>query len=244
MAGFNSRQQACKMSRMSDEENAALAIKTGIEQVLAPLHQLLDKLRGPAATTVGLSLDDSAKVWRFKRKIHLLEEVRRQVEQTGADIRPIATRLFFPVLEAASIEDDDEMQTRWAALLANEATNVGSVHPSFIDILRQLAPDDARLLDRLCDDCEMRKSRRVRPTGKYFGDDEMERILESHEDSLENLVRLGLIQSEYEIEDRNKWAERGQPVLPPVDLNSWYELSDFAVRFVQACRAPRGKVQT
>ncbi len=136
------------------------------------------------------------------------------------------------------------MQTRWAALLANEATKVGSVHPSFIDILRQLAPDDARLLDKLCDACELQKSRKVGPTGKYSSDLEMGRILESHENSLENLVRLGLIQSEYEIEDRNKWAERGQPFLPPTDLNSWYELSDFAVRFVQACRAPRGKVQT
>jgi hypothetical protein len=217
---------------MNGEDNAELVIKTGIEQMFVPLHQLLDKLLGPAATEVGLTLGDSVKVWRFKRQIRMLQELKRLVEHPGKDIKPIATRLFFPVLEAASIEDDDNMQTRWAALLANEATNVGSVHPSFIDILRQLAPDDARLLDKLCDACERNKSPKVRPTGDMSHDLEMESILQSHEDSLENLVRLGLIQSEYEMQNR------GYRDLPPTDLNSWYELSDFAVRFVRACRAP------
>src|SRR4051812_10152986 len=119
--------------------------------MFVPLHQLLDRLLVPAATDVGLAIGDSVKVWRFKRQLRLLQEVKRLIEHSGADIKPIATRLFFPVLEAASIEGDDEMQTRWAALLANEATNVGYVHPSFIDVLRQLAPQDAGLLDKLCD---------------------------------------------------------------------------------------------
>jgi hypothetical protein len=87
---------------MSDEENAAIVIKTGIEQMFVPLHQLLDRLLGPAANEVGLTLGDSAKVWRFKRQIRLLREVKRLIEHTSKDIKPIATRLFFPVLEAAS----------------------------------------------------------------------------------------------------------------------------------------------
>ncbi len=82
---------------MTDEENAALAIKTGVEQLFIPLHQLLDKLLGPAATEVGLSLGDSVKVWRFKRQVRLLQEVQRLVEKTNKEIGPIATRLFFPV---------------------------------------------------------------------------------------------------------------------------------------------------
>ena len=35
------------MVRMSDEENAALVIKTGVEQLFVPLHKLLDTLLGP-----------------------------------------------------------------------------------------------------------------------------------------------------------------------------------------------------
>ena len=224
---------------MTDEENAALVVKTGIEQLFVPLHQLLEKLLGPAATELGLSLGDSTKVWRFKRQIRLLQEVERLVEQTGKDIKPIATRLFFPVLEAASIEDDDEMQTRWAALLANEATSVGSVHPSFIDILRQMAPDDARLLDKLCDRCELKQNRRIRPTGDISNDMEMAKLIKHSEESFDNLVRLGLIQADYDMDDREPRIRiAGGHAFTAAELKSWYELSEFAVRFVRACREP------
>jgi hypothetical protein len=220
---------------MTDEDDAALVIKTGIEQMFVPLHQLLDKLQGPAAAEVGLSLGDSVKVWRLKRQVRLLQEVKRLLEHTCKDIKPIATRLFFPILDAASIEDDDEMQTRWAALLANEATNSGVVHPSYIEILRQLAPGDAQLLDRLCDWCERHKIHRI--TNRYSipineRDREMVAILESCGTSLENLIRLGLIQSGYNM------PNRGYETNVPSDLDSWYEVSEFALRFVRACRAP------
>jgi hypothetical protein len=219
---------------MTDEDDAALVIKTGIEQMFVPLHQLLDKLLGPAAAEVGLSLGDSVKVWRLKRQVRLLQEVKRLLEHTGKDIKPIATRLFFPILDAASIEDDDEMQTRWAALLANEATEIGLVHPSYIDILRQLAPSDTRLLDKVCDWCEQHKTHRI-TTGYSVplseSDLEMDTILKSHGNSLENLVRLGLIKSEYEMTDPSFFRDVS-------DLESWYELSQFALRFVHACRAP------
>jgi hypothetical protein len=197
-------------------------------------------LLGPAASEVGLTLSDSVKVWRLKRQLRLIQEVKRLIEESSKDVKPIATRMFFPVLEAASIEDDDDMQTRWAALLANEATEGGSLHPSYIEVLRQLAPSDARLLDKLCDACERNKSRKIRPTGKISDDFEMGRILEAHEDSLQNLVRVGLVQSDYEMDDREPRVRisGGHAFPAPQYLTSWYELSDFAVRFVRACRAP------
>jgi len=217
---------------MSDEE---IVIKTGIEQMFAPLQRLLDQLLGPAATEVGLSLNDSVKVWRFKRQLRLLQEVKRLVDESGKEVKPVATRLFFPVLEAASIEDDDEMQTRWAALLANEATDVGSVHPSYLDVLRQLAPADARLLDKLCDWCKRNNNRRQLFSGDYIHgkDRDIDEILKSGGNSLDNLVRLGLVQTEYNLDQQ--YSEEGRI---PLDLQSWWFLTDFAVRFVSACRAP------
>jgi hypothetical protein len=149
--------------------------------------------------------------------------------------------VFFPVLDAASIEDDDEMQTRWAALLANEATSVGSVHPSFIDILRQMAPDDARLLEKLCDRCELKQNRKVRPTGDITSDFEMAKLIKPSEQSFDNLIRLGLIQADYDVDRREPRVRiaGGQVFTEPAELKSWYELSDFAVRFVKACRSPK-----
>lgn len=223
---------------MSDEDGAALVIKTGIEQLFAPFHDLLDKLLGPAATEVGGGLADSVKVWRLKRQLRLLQEVQRMLDHSGSDIKPVATRLFFPALEAASIEDDDEMQTRWAALLANESSEPGSVHPSFIEILKQLSPEDARLLDKIHDWCESRKTRRIEwatQTVEHARRDEA---------ALQNLIRLGLARSDYELFQDNKHLKivGGNPqVFWTPKLKEDYELSDVAVSFVQVCRAPKAK---
>jgi hypothetical protein len=152
-------------------------------------------------------------------------------------MKPVATRLFFPVLESASIEDDDEMQTRWAALLANEAICVGSVHPSFIETLKQLAPDDARLLDRIFDSCKTRRTRTIEwsvvfPPGQRRQLDE---------EGFENLVRLGLVALDYDLIEGGKQLKllgsHAQVVSNP-KLKEDYILSDVAVRFVEACREP------
>jgi Abortive infection alpha/Protein of unknown function (DUF2806) len=223
---------------MSDEDGPALVIKTGIEQLFAPYHDLLDKLLGPAATEVGGGLADSVKVWRFKRQLRLLQEVQRMLDDSRSDIKPVATRLFFPVLDAASIEDYDELQTRWAALLANESLEPGSVHPSFIEILKQLSPEDARLLDRIHDWCESRKTRRIEWANQTIGQARRE------EAALQNLIRMGLVRSDYELFQDNKHLKivGGQPqVFWTPKLEEDYELNDLDVSFVQACRAPKAK---
>ena len=231
---------------MSDEESATLAIKVALETVSEPFRKLLDQLLGPAATEVGLSLGDSAKVWRFKRQIRLFQEVKRLVDQSGEDIKPIAPRLFFPILEAASVEDDDDMQSRWAALLANAATT-NSVHPSFIEVLRNLAPDEARLLDKLYDACKLKNTSRVRPWVDSISIAEQTRRRsagENPEDAFANLVRLGLIQASYEMIDRPTALKivGGHPqIIGRSELKEESELSEIAFKFVRACRAPNLK---
>jgi hypothetical protein len=227
------------MMGMNDEENAALVIRSGIEQAFLPLQKLVDQLLGPAATEIGLSLGDSLKVWRAKRRIHLFQKVQRFVNQSGADIKPVATRLFFPILEAASIEDDDEMQTRWAALLANEALATGSVHPSFIDILKQLAPEDARLLDKVFDWSEAHPGHPL----QWWLIDRKQQQGETNEVPVSNLVRLGLIVSDYTLmegEKKLKFVGTSPQVVSTPELGQRQKLSAVAINFVKACRGPRG----
>lgn len=51
------------------------------------------------------------------------------------------------------MQDDEDIHTRWAALLANAAASPELVHPSYIEVLRQLSPKDAELLDQFFDQC-------------------------------------------------------------------------------------------
>jgi hypothetical protein len=224
---------------MSEEENAALVVKEGMKQIFAPYHDLISKLLGPAATEVGLSWGDSVKVWRLERQLRLLKEVKRMLDVTSGEIKPIAPRLFFPVFEAASIEDDDEMQTRWAALLANEATSFESVHPSFVEILKQLAPADAQLLDKIFDWCESRHTRTI----EWWMVTPLSQRQQRDEEALANLVRLGLVVSDYNLvagQKQLKFVGGQAEVLATPKLKEDSQLCDVAIRFVKACRAPVG----
>ena len=228
------------MSGMTDEQNAALVIKEGVAQLFRPFQYLLERLLGPAATEVGLSFGDSLRVWRLRRQIHLLEKVKKMTD--GRNIKTIAPRLFFPILEAASIETDDDMQSRWAALLANEAINSDSVHPSFLEILKQLAPADARLLDKLYDWCISHNTSIVE---WWRGSPALET---GEDESLGILFRLGLIEPDYELisgEQRTKiWGGHPQTFSEKPKLKDEYLLTNIAFRFVEACRVPTSQAKS
>ena len=62
-------------------------------------------------------------------------------------------KLLFPLLEGASLEENEDLHTMWAALLANAAAtdDTNRVRPGFIASLRQLSPDEALILTYIYD---------------------------------------------------------------------------------------------
>ena len=124
------------------EEEAALELsKEGVKNLLDPVKDLLQRLLGPAATEIGLGWGDSFRVWRLKRVVRLLEEVRQVVSDAGLDLKPVSPRLLFPILEAAPLQDDEDLHQRWVALLTNAASTAhdSDMLPCFPDILRRKA---------------------------------------------------------------------------------------------------------
>ena len=71
----------------------------------------------------------------------------------GFEPRQIPIKALFPLLDGASLEDDDSMQDRWAALIANAANPAASVDvkPAFAGILKSLSPQEAGLLSAIYD---------------------------------------------------------------------------------------------
>lgn len=91
---------------------------------------------------------------RFKTQVKILEKAQAMLDAANLSGHAVPAKTLVPLLELCSLEkeDDDEMQTRWAALLANAATEEqpGSiVLPSFSQILSELSPLEARMLDWL-----------------------------------------------------------------------------------------------
>src|SRR5207302_952664 len=135
--------------------------------------------------------------------LSMLQKTERMLKDAGISPKAVPPRLFLPILENGSVEDDEDLNSRWAALLTNAAMSPGSVHPSYIEILRQLTPQEATLLDKLYDACESKRTRKVWPWVDPISYAERKRRIrsgENPEESFQSLIRLGLIQADYELD--------------------------------------------
>jgi hypothetical protein len=227
-----------------EEEQALELAKEGVKNLLEPVKDLLQRLLGPAATEIGLSWGDSFRVWRLKRVVRLLEEVRRVASDAGLDLKPVAPRLLFPILETASLQDDEDLHQRWVALLTNAAsTELGNnMLPCFPDILRQLTSEEARFLDRAYDEATRDSEKRRAEIMEKNPGVSVEaagtlgispRMLGSvHPVMIENLERLMLVTR---IAVPLSFDDKVQHSFPPA--NHLF-VSEFGKAFIRACRLP------
>ena len=133
------------MSVMGD----VLGVGKVVEKLVEPIADIIKKVAGPAAEEIGLTLQDSIKVYRAKRQYRLFEKMRDFVKEAGYEPRHIPLKILLPSMDYASVEEDEDLHTAWATLLANAADpNVESVSPAFPEILRQMSPHEARLLSQ------------------------------------------------------------------------------------------------
>jgi hypothetical protein len=134
---------------MTDDADLVKAGTQGaVEGLLQPYASLISSLLGPAADEFGLMLRDHVRVFRARRMARLFQKTKEMVDGGQIDVLPIPLKLFLPIVDTASLEEDDELQDRWAALLINSS---GSAMPAAPDILRQLTKEDVFLL-QLCFD--------------------------------------------------------------------------------------------
>lgn len=97
--------------------------------------------------------EDKLRYARWERQIRLRARAEEFLKEMGleAPSRAIPMKLAIPLIHAASLEEDDGIQDRWAALLTN-AANADSnieVQRAFISILEELSPLEAKILDEI-----------------------------------------------------------------------------------------------
>jgi hypothetical protein len=233
---------------MVDPVNAALAKKA-----LPPVDGLIQRIAGPLADEIGESLAIIARPYRIKLSLKMFQKTQRMLEEAGISPQAVPPRLFLPMVEAASIENDEDLHTRWAALLANAATSPDSVHPSYIEVLKQLTPTEARLLDALYKLAKGKRWKKVETTA--VTEEEFKAAGPRLFTWFSNLIRLGLIQISFDIDSRSREITVR---VPNVDMSKYpgyagveaegyfdgeleetYLFTDFAVDFVNACHPPK-----
>lgn len=107
---------------------------------------------GPIEQGMGI-FEDKLKYMRWERQVRLMQRAEQLLLEAGLTrpTRAIPLKLAVPLLEAASLEDDDYMQDLWARLLVN-AANVAShvsLRRAYIAVLEQLTPLEAFILQKI-----------------------------------------------------------------------------------------------
>jgi hypothetical protein len=135
---------------MADETDL---VTSTVEVIVKPIADLIQKLAGSAAEEIGLTLQDSIKVYRAKRQIKLLEKVADVVNKRGLTPSEVPLKILLPVMDNASVEADEDLHSAWAALLVNAADPItgSGILPCFVEILKQLSGGEAIFLGAVYD---------------------------------------------------------------------------------------------
>ena len=126
-------------------EATAEATKEGIQAS----RELAHFISGPFRELVGM-FEDHLKVVRFERLIRLMDRVRNILVEKGlpGPTRKIPLSIAVPLLESATLEQNDDLQEIWARLLVNggDASSGIELRRAFVSVLVEMTTLDVRNL--------------------------------------------------------------------------------------------------
>jgi Abortive infection alpha len=105
---------------------------------------------GPAKATGSLfALPINERL--FRNLAHATVKAKRILSELGLSPREVPLSIIHPMLQAASLEEDPDLQGVWANLLANAADprELSPLAPSFATILKDLTAREAKFLNGL-----------------------------------------------------------------------------------------------
>jgi len=192
-------------------QEVAKATKKGLE-VAEKLGGFFAKVLGEPVETAAGILGDKLRFMRWERQIRIVdraEEINSKRGISGKEI-PVPPKLAIPIIENASLEENDYLQDLWVKLLSSAQGHEtsGSVRAAFIDIIKQLEVIDVRLLNLIFNSYSKAVSENVitpesSPTKVAFPKTEIIKHLgiseKIYENSVDNLMRVRCLCSEVKI---------------------------------------------
>ena len=212
-------------------------IAEALEKATKECRELMLRLLGPAADAAGERLADWVSAARSKNFERVVQEVLQRLHAAQIEPKPVKLNILVPILQYSSLENDNELVSKWSGLLASAAAGQ-SVHPSYPKILAELTPEEARLLD-LTDHWNEKLSAVAKP-GQTS--DEILKLTGLNGHLL--LERTGLTKeflgaSMFALETRHGLIHfYGQKWRPDLDQLWQTRLTPFGEHFLEACRGP------
>ncbi|MCH8011798.1 MAG: DUF4393 domain-containing protein [Candidatus Marinimicrobia bacterium] len=159
---------------------------------------LADITRQPAKELGGL-LADHVRYFRFKTQLKILKKAKKFHGFFGCKPQEVPLKFIANLLDNCSWEENEDMQTRWAALLANAANQGESTtdYVTYVELLRQLTPIQAMCLEVMYEERDYPARLYSRQLPSYQSAHTLKLALSIADDQLhvlfDSLMRLNLI---------------------------------------------------
>jgi hypothetical protein len=179
-------------------------------------------------------LSDTIKSWRLINQIKILHKTKELCDRHNIPLNTVNLKFLVPMIESSSLEEEETMQNRWAALLANAVKNEANANPNYIDILKQITPKEASILDGIYFESLAEVDYKKRNTLQFSKKSIMRAISLKEEEFdliLDNLFRLNLCR----MTASHGGVKIGDhPIM--VQTKDIFELTSLGFSFVQACQ--------
>ncbi|MBD2730471.1 DUF4393 domain-containing protein [Nostoc sp. FACHB-892] len=126
----------------------ALTVKGDIYKFISKVFEGVD---GIAIETV----INEVRCFNAKRTAKALEEIYEKLNNAGVEPKKVPTKTLIPILENISLEEDEILSEKWSKLLESSIKGI-FIHPSYIDILEKISPNDAKVLDIIFKEVEIK----------------------------------------------------------------------------------------
>lgn len=166
------------------------------EQAIVAIADYIDQTSGGLVTNALGLVADRVKYWRIKQALSLKEKTEKLLQERGVnEPRSVPAKFLLPLLDAATVEEDDDLHTRYATLLANARDpNFKSGTPKYyVSILSELEPFDMLLLDKIFDAAPLVSNNNYVVLNKLSEAVHVDQML--CKISVRNLMRLGLVRA-------------------------------------------------
>lgn len=118
------------------------------KQILDKTEKFVSTIFGPSAKEFGELFADKVRYRRLKNQVDIFSKTIKMLEGSGLEAKELNLRTLIPLIEKSSIEDDPNLQDRWAKLIANICSSPETgLEPRLINTLSNLSSTEANILD-------------------------------------------------------------------------------------------------
>lgn len=232
-------------------QEVAKATRVGLEATTKLGGFVARVINEPLEQVTGI-LSDRLRFMRWERQLRLRDRMIENIRERGlegqfnnGELNTVPPKLALPIIENASLEEDDELQDLWANLLASalDPNFSGKIRTAYIDIIKQLEVVDIHVMNliyqsykRWCgdnynlDDDEQSTSPTVYSVAQMTIRDAIGLGRNAYENSIDNLIRVRCVAPF--VEEQGNDAD----IDNTIDYR-YYEvcITSFGVGFVEAC---------